>query len=87
MYIGYKVWKIIKFNNHILLSMIITVNLTCISNEACSIFTIVSAEDNTPLDKLSPYVLIINIVPVVLSLLELEINLNIWVRYQYVIKN
>ena len=79
MFIGYKVYRIVKFNDKIILSMIFFLNLECLS---LAIFYFVNGLQ----DKLDtydrdhdPYILTIAIVlPVIFMSIAITINLRNW---------
>ena len=68
--------------------MIITLNITSIDNIVCSIISIAWSNNNLPVNERNPVsiFMMFNFHPI-LNCVELGLNLFIWVRYYYVVKD
>ena len=61
LYVGYKVFKIIRFNNILLLSMLICLNISCILNFVCDLLEFLYLKQI--LVKTDTYLVIKNVFP------------------------
>lgn len=79
MYIGYRVYRIVKFNDKIILSMIFFLNLECLSLAIFYFINGTEDKDDTFNKEHKPYIVTIAIVlPVVWMSIAITINLRNW---------
>lgn len=83
LWIGYKVYKIVKFNDKVMLSMIFFLNLELMSK--IFFYTLNAHQDekgsNKDDEKSSPIVTISLILPIVFLSIAIIINLRNWIYY------
>ena len=68
--------------------MLIFLNLSNISSEIASIINIIWLSDEVNINQRSNAALIVVfVIPIIINYIELALNLNIWIRYYFVIKD